>query len=426
MAKQRLMTGQSNYVSCPLCGYEGRLATPIVYHDNEKELLLTFFPFELGLPVNEQEKMIGPLIKQATERLPLEKRKGYLLKPQANLTYESMIETILYKDGVTPEALKAQKERIALVERLIQEPKAATRSELIKQNENIIDEQFFTLFGRVAQSAVANGGGQMELALGVLQKQLLEETETGRQLQESVKEIEIATQILRDAGKNLTREKLLDFVLEADSEARIRAFVSLARGGMDYGFFQNLTEKIDKASGEEKTRLETVREKLLGFISEVDKQLEARFKQAQSFIESILAQEDVDRATRENIEGFPQIALDVANQLLQKASEQNDYARMGKLQKMTQVLKAVSAPPSPEIAFVESLIQAPDVESVEKLLADNDALITDQFVEALSGLVVQFEAQAKQGNPEAVALSEKLSEVYKIVLKHSMQKKQMG
>ncbi|NWF65545.1 MAG: hypothetical protein HXY38_14710 [Chloroflexi bacterium] len=43
-AKQRLLSGQVNHARCPYCGYQGRLATPVVYHDNEKELLLTFFP----------------------------------------------------------------------------------------------------------------------------------------------------------------------------------------------------------------------------------------------------------------------------------------------------------------------------------------------------------------------------------------------
>ncbi|MBP8163915.1 MAG: hypothetical protein KAX86_00635, partial [Anaerolineales bacterium] len=80
-SKQRLLSGQSNHARCPHCGYDGRLSTPIVYHDNEKELLLTYFPPELGLPLNEQEKLIGPLIKQVMDRLPPEKRKGYLLKP---------------------------------------------------------------------------------------------------------------------------------------------------------------------------------------------------------------------------------------------------------------------------------------------------------------------------------------------------------
>ncbi len=60
-SKQRLLSGQSNHAHCQYCGYDGRLATPVVYHDNEKELLLTFFPPELGLPLNEQEKMMGPI-----------------------------------------------------------------------------------------------------------------------------------------------------------------------------------------------------------------------------------------------------------------------------------------------------------------------------------------------------------------------------
>src|SRR4030042_587279 len=118
-AKQRLLGGISNTARCPHCGYQGRLATPIVYHDAEKELLLTYFPPELHQPLNEQERLIGPLIKLVTDRLPAEKRKAYLLKPQANLTYESMIESILGKDGITPEMIKAQQERVLLIERLL-------------------------------------------------------------------------------------------------------------------------------------------------------------------------------------------------------------------------------------------------------------------------------------------------------------------
>lgn len=81
-AKQRLLGGVSNFAVCQNCGFNGPLATPIVYHDADKELLLTYFPAELHLPVNEQEKLIGPLINQATNHLPPEKRKAYLLRPQ--------------------------------------------------------------------------------------------------------------------------------------------------------------------------------------------------------------------------------------------------------------------------------------------------------------------------------------------------------
>jgi hypothetical protein len=256
-----------------------------------------------------------------------------------------------------------------------------------------------------------------------LQKQLLDETAFGRQLKESVEEMEAAQKELQAAGRSLTREKLLDFVIAAPNEARIRAYVSMARGGMDYVFFQNLTEKIDKASGEEKARLESVREKVLGFVAEADKQMEARIKQAQEFVESILEQDDVAKATQENIDGFTQDTVDMVGQLLKQASEKNDYVRMGKLQKMMQVLQEASAPP-PEVSFIEQLLQAADEAAVEQMLKQNDAMVNQQFLEALSGLVAQMESQGG-GNPEAKAMGEKLSAVYKVALKYSM-KKNMG
>ncbi|OIN90693.1 MAG: hypothetical protein AUJ21_08070 [Anaerolineae bacterium CG1_02_58_13] len=421
-AKQRLLGGVSNFIRCPFCGHEGRLATPIVYHDNEKELLLTFFPPELGLPLNEQEKMIGPLIKQVMDRLPAEKRKAYLLKPTANLTYESMVETILGKDGITPEMIKTQQERVTLIDRMLQATSAEIRSEIIKQNEKLFDEQFFGLFSRLAQSAAQSQQPKLAEALGGVQEQLLKETEFGRGLAESVGEMEAAAKSLQEAGKGLTREKLLDMVIAAPSDARIRGYVSLARGGMDYSFFQTLTDKIEKASGDEKQKLEHIRERLLDFTNEADRQIEARYKQAQQFIETLLKQEDIAKATQDNLQSFTQDAVDIVQQMLRQASEKNDYALMGKLQKMIEVLQQASAPP-PEVAFIEQLLEAPDAAAVDKMLNENAEAVTDQFMEYLSGLVTQIEAQAGQGNAEAKALADKLGEVYKTALKFSMKKK---
>lgn len=419
-AKQRLLGGVSNMARCPHCGFQGRLATPIVYHDNAKELLLTFFPPELNVPFNEQERTLGPLIKKVTEALPPEKRKGYLLKPVANLSYESMVKLILEKDGITPEMLKEQQDRVQLVERLIQASSKDVRSELIKQNESLFDEQFFALFSRLAQSAAGSGQQQIAQAMVELQDQLLEETAFGRQLKESVGELEAASKSLQEAGQGLTREKLLDIVIESPSDARLRAYVSLVRGGMDYQFFQMLTDRIEKASGEEKSKLEAMREKLLAFTSEVDKQLEARYKQAQELVEKILSQEDVVQAVQDNLQNITQDVVDIATQMLKQASDKNDYARMGKLQKMIDVLRQASAPP--EVEFIEQLLDAPDDAALDKMLDDNKDMVNDQFMEALIGLVAQVDQAAEQGNPEAKGLGEKLSKVYKAAMKLSMKK----
>ncbi len=422
-AKQRLLGGVSNMARCPYCGYEGRLATPIVYHDADKELLLTYFPPELAMPINEQERLIGPMITQVTNRLPSEKRKAYLFKPVANLTFESMVETILGKDGITPEMIKAQQERLSLIDRLLQSTAPDVRTELIKQNARLFDEQFFALFSRLLQAGLGSGQEELAKQMSELQKQLLAETEYGRQLRESVGELEAAAKSLQEAGQGLTREKLLELITQAPSEARLKAYVSLARNGMDYTFFQNLTNIIDKSAGDERKKLEDLRERLLDHVNEIDKQLETRYKQAQEFVEKILTQEDVAKATQENLDAFTQDAVDVVQTLLRQASEKNDYARMGKLQKMIEILQAASAPP-PEVAFIEQLLDAPDEVSMEKMLTANEGMVNDTFMEALNGLVAQVDAQAGQGNnAEAKKLAQKMQTVYRTALKFSMKKK---
>ncbi|MEN9563292.1 MAG: hypothetical protein RIR73_1536, partial [Chloroflexota bacterium] len=270
----------------------------------------------------------------------------------------------------------------------------------------------------IAQSAMNSGQEQMARVLIDIQTQLLDETEYGRQLKESVGELESAQHELQDAGQGLTREKLLDFVLASKSDARIRAYVSLARAGMDYTFFQLLTEKIEAASGDEKTRLEGIREKLLGFVTDMDKQLEARYKQAQDFVEAMLSQPDIEQAVTANLDKFTQDSVEIAQRMLQDATQKNEYERMGKLQKMMQVLQAASAPP--EITIIEQLIQLPDAATVEQALSQNPDVLTQGLLDTLTGLATQMESQPD--NPEAKAMGEKLSEIYKIALKLSMKK----
>jgi len=139
-AKQMLLSGAYNLIQCPTCGYQGQAPMPIVYHDPEHELLLTYFPPELNVPVNQQEQMIGPLIKRVMESLPMEKRKAYLFKPETMLTRQRLVERVLEEDGITPEMIKAQQDRLNLLQRLAGASPEA-RPEVIKQEEALVDEQ---------------------------------------------------------------------------------------------------------------------------------------------------------------------------------------------------------------------------------------------------------------------------------------------
>ena len=104
--------------------------------------------------------------------------------------------------------------------------------------------------------------------------------------------------------------------------------------------------------------------------------------------------------------------------MLQQATAKNEYERMGKLQKMIQVLQTASAPP--EIAIIEQLIQLPDAATIEQALTQNPDIVTQGLLDTLTGLATQMESQGD--NPEAKAMGEKLGEVYKIALKVSMKK----
>ncbi|MCX6065560.1 MAG: CpXC domain-containing protein [Chloroflexi bacterium] len=420
-AKQRLLGRVSNYARCPHCGFEGPLATPIVYHDNDKELLLTHFPAELGLPVNEQEKLVGPLISQVMNRLPAEKRKGYLLRSQSFLTLQSMIEKILEKDGVTKEMLDEQQKRLSLIQRLLQAASPDVRTALIKEEAAQLDEAFFAIFNRLADAAVASGQQQTAQAMGVLQEELLANSEYGRKLQAQMGELEAAVKSLQEVGKGLTREKLLELLIAAPSEARVQALVSLTRNGLDYNFFQILTGQIDKASGDERKKLEELREKILEFTNQLDKALEEQLKQADAMIESLLSAPDIAQATIQNMENFQNEAVvQVLETKLRDAQQKNDAARMQKLQQIVAVLQQASTPP--ELELVNELVDAAGSDAeLEKALQAHANELTDELTGMLASLMQQVEQQGAQ-DPNSGEIMRRLEKVYRAIVKRSMQK----
>src|SRR5690606_10637263 len=116
----RLLSGRTNTVLCPSCGVTSTVAAPLLYHDSAKELLISFVPMELGLPKEQQEKVMGDLMRQLTAQIPKDSFKGYLFQPRQALTMQGLVEQILQADGVTPEMMEQQRARVRLVETLLQ------------------------------------------------------------------------------------------------------------------------------------------------------------------------------------------------------------------------------------------------------------------------------------------------------------------
>ncbi|MHB1120145.1 MAG: CpXC domain-containing protein, partial [Bellilinea sp.] len=332
-AKQRLLSGQVNVIHCPNCGYDGMLGTPIIYHDPEKEFLFTFVPSEMGLAVNEQERLIGPLINQVVNRLPLEKRKAYILRPQTMLTFQTMVEKILEGDGISRQMIDDQQKRLALLQRLLSIPTAESRLEVIKQEESLINEDFFNMFARLMEATLAQGDEHSAQALTSLQQELVENTTVGHKIQEQSREAQDVIKVLQDASKDgLTREKLVDiFVDAADSDIKLSTITSLVRAGMDYTFFQLLTERIDASPDDKKPGLEAMREKLLGYIQELDNQRQLQMGQTRKLLDAILASPNPQEALKENFAHVDEYFVELVEQELANARAAADLNRSANL-----------------------------------------------------------------------------------------------
>lgn len=411
-AKQALLSGSGAQINCPHCGFQGNLATPVVYHDAEKELLLTFVPPELNLPQPEQERMLGSLINQVVNALPQEKRKGYLLRPQQTLTYQGLVERVLEADGITREMLQAQQQRLSLIQRL-QGASPDTLAEIARQEDANMDAEFFGLLNTLIQTTAMGGDEPTARQLSEISKNLLPLTTYGKQVLAQTAEIEAAVTALKETGQDLTREKLLELVAQAPNETRLRAFVSLARPGMDYQFFQILSERIDAASGAEKEKLTALREDLLNMTAAVDKQVEARLAQSRKLLEHILQAQDVRSALQQALPAIDEFFMQVFDLELKTASQQGDQQRVKKLQDILDILQEASKAP-PEIEFIEELLSLPDDSSRQKAMEEQRERVTPEFLNTLANLAYQLQ----ESNDAQVA--ESVKALHRQAVKFSM------
>ncbi|MCA9907251.1 MAG: CpXC domain-containing protein, partial [Anaerolineae bacterium] len=271
-AKMRLLTGRLNTVQCPNCGVAIVVATPLVYHDAEKELLITFVPMELGIPKDQQEKVIGDLLRQ----MPTQSMKGYFFQPRQALTMQGLIEQILHADGVTPEMMEQQRERARLIEQFLQTPDAELEA-LVKEHDADIDGTFLQTMGLFAQQAIAGGQQQAAEAILATQQRIMQLSTYGQEIiadaqqQEAVvREVE---QKIRALGQQPTRADFMKLVLEfAEQDEHLQALVGLVRPAFDYQFFNDMTTFIGQAPADERDSLETLRDRLVELTQAVDEE----------------------------------------------------------------------------------------------------------------------------------------------------------
>jgi len=396
-AKQIFLSGAFNLAQCPQCGYQGMLTMPLVYHDPEKELLLTYFPPEMALSLEEQQKSIGPLINRVVNNLPQEKRKGYLLNPKAMLTLQVMLETILEGDGITKEMIQAQQDRINLIQRLL-EAKDHARDEIIQEEDEMIDGDFFGILSRLMESAMMGQDEASAKELNDLQQTLLERSTKGKELKAESEEVQAAMQSLRDLGDDVSRDKLLDLIIETPSDIRLRAIARLARPGLDYTFFQMLSERIERARKGGRERLAEIREKLLTYTSEVDAEIANRSEAARKNVDAVLQAEDLKATIEANIDAIDEFFVQAVTDALEDARKAGDLEHSARLQQILDTINELSGP-TPEFKFVEELLAISDDENALKTAVEaRGEEITSELIQMINTLVSQTMANLDQAD----------------------------
>ena len=265
------------------------------------------------------------------------------------------------------------------------------------------------------EMALGQGDEQGARQLAGLQQELLTSTEVGRQLQGEARETEAAIKSLQEASQTgLTREKLLDLIIEAPTETRMTTLVSMARNGLDYAFFELLTKRIDASEGDDRAMLMTLREKLLQMTREMDQQMEQHRAELRKLINALVAAPNLEEATLRVLEAVDEIFVDVLRSEIEAARKAADLERSAKLQQIAAIIQKASTPP--EVELIEKLLTVPDEPARRKILEENSEMVTPEFLQMINGFIGQAESQ---GQPEAMRAE--LQNVYRLALRFSME-----
>jgi hypothetical protein len=238
--KNALLSGELNAAQCPGCGRVNYIAGPMLYHDPAKEFLAIYVPAQANIPDIERQKIIGDLTNSLMNALPPEQRKGYMLNPQQFLDLERLIKKILALDDVTPEMLEASQKKLNLLDKLTGLQSDETAFNLIvNENKPLLDREFFMLLAdAIARYDALRQENQVK-ALEALRERLMPMTEFGQRLLKQRQAVEAL-------GANPTREQVLGAIEKGDLE-EVEAIAIAALPMLDYAFFQELTDRIEKA-----------------------------------------------------------------------------------------------------------------------------------------------------------------------------------
>ena len=394
-----ILGGQVNMASCPQCGVGGPLGAPLMVHDPAHEFLGVYVP-PTGIDDVQRQRIIGDLTQTLMRKLPTESRRGSMLQPKEYLDWNRFVEKLWEFQGVTPEMLRRQRDQAAAIQslaRLADDPGALDIA--LERYKGLVDRQFFSLIERLMMLSGSQGDRESLVALQALRQALLEKTDAGREIKALQQRVQqVASKIQPDA----TREDVLNILLEAWSEEGgedVAPSVALSLAPMlDYQFLLLVAERLEHASDPTtREHLERLRELVMAVQEQQQAMQQDSAAQAQQVLQAVLESGDVEATLRENADLLDETFLGVLAANIQRAEQGKAAAAAARMRKIYDMaLNVMQTQMSPELKLVNDLINAPDQKAQRKLLEENRAMLSREFIEALRQLEDDF--RQRQGN----------------------------
>lgn len=389
-AKPRLLSGRVNVARCPACGAEGALNSPFVYHDRSKDMLLAYMPPNFGASENERQRVLGDITNAVMNSLPPEQRKAYLFQPKVFFTLPSMNEAILQADGVTKEMMDAQKAQVALINDMLRASDAAAFQQVIDQNRDKIDYEFFQTLAASADASQASGQQQIAQVLSSLSARLMQEFG-----------IPVGEEIAGEGNKGLLdRAGLIKALENAVGDEELQNLVAIGHTLMDYTFFQELTAQIDAAQAStdkaRAKRLSSLRAKVVQIKDDMEAASKQVINQATELLRGALDSEKPEDYLREHVAEITEAFFVVLSANLNAADKQGQKEAADKMERIAEAaMKLIQESAPPELQLLNRLMAAPHPEGTLKILQENPALLTPELQSAITMII---EDLTREGN----------------------------
>lgn len=389
--KEMFLGGYLNVVQCPSCGSVTQVGTPLLYHDPEHELFLVHVPLEMNLSHEEQQQLIGQLVRRAMDSLPPEQRRGYMLQPQTVISIQTLVEKVLEAEGITPEMVAQQRAQADLLQELLLADKEMVEN-LIIEREDQIDAGFFALLRALMESAEHAGQDDQMMKLVNLQALLFRKTEYGQKLERQQQALHAFTREAKQAG-GLTPRLLLKHVLaNRDDEVVVESLLMAGQQAFNYEFFVLLSERIEKRqkSGINANELLDLREYLLQLQQEMEQKSREIMAEAQKTLSQLLSAEDKQATIKANMGNFDDVFMLVLSASIAQAENRGDTARLAELREIQNgIVQVIEQQAPPQVRLINQLLGAESDEEMRQLLDENTELVQPELMELVGAIAAQ-------------------------------------